>query len=119
MHRRQLSTEVRFSGKLIGFAVVTLMISSVERGMASTMTHVMGTFFLFEMEVLSVVAVGSRGVDTVVGQECKGTTVSMTIEIVAVERYIHSSAAVSVWYAGVAASWRAKTDAYSSSQHYL
>ena len=69
MHRRQLSAGIRFCGKQFGFAVVTLMISSVERGMASTMTHVIGTFFLFEMDVLGVVAVGSRGENTVVAWE--------------------------------------------------
>ena len=37
--------------------------------MASTMTHVIGTSFLFEMDVLGVVAVGSRGENTVVAWE--------------------------------------------------
>ena len=44
---------------------------------------------------------------------------SMALGTVAVELYIQSSATVNVWYAGAAASWRAKLDAYSSSQHYL
>lgn len=54
LRRRQFST-----GKLLWetylFGLVTLIISLVERGMASTMTHVTGTFFLFEMDVLHVV----------------------------------------------------------------
>lgn len=34
------------------FRLLTLMISSVERGMASTTTQVTGTFFLLEIDVL-------------------------------------------------------------------
>lgn len=37
---------------ILSTVILTLMISSVDRGMASTMTHVTGTFFLLDTDVL-------------------------------------------------------------------
>ena len=54
------------------------MTSSVERGMASTTTHVTGTIFLFEMDVLHVVVIGVTSTRQVLRGRPYETMVSMT-----------------------------------------